>query len=64
MAIAERKRDSEPERRADHGELSPKRWDWVAWVLPGAGALLRGEAPAMLSPPSASVQSSKSKSKF
>src|ERR1035438_5260520 len=45
LGTAERKPQGEPERRASHGELSPKRRAWVAWVLPG---VLLIAAPAHL----------------
>ena len=45
LGTAERKLDGEPKRRAGHGELSPKRRAWVAWVLPGAPLMA---APAHL----------------
>src|ERR1017187_502576 len=45
LGTAERKPQGEPEQRASHGELSPKRRAWVAWVLPG---VLLIAAPAHL----------------
>src|ERR1035438_2544588 len=45
LGSAERKPQGELERHASHGELSPKRRAWVAWVLPG---ILLIAAPAHL----------------